>query len=156
MSLRLRSLLWLLSIGTLVGIGRAEQATATRDPRLIEVITDSTHPVAGVESIGVRLAVHIYDLDSPARLEAQLSEGLPDDPTTAARRARQRLNTLGRQSLTTQFARAYASLLKALEYGIDRYPAVVFDGGDSVIYGVTDLEEALGHYRRWHEPRGAR
>ena len=44
--------------------------------------------------------------------------------------------------------RAASGLLKAAEYGIDRYPAVVFDG-DAVVYGVTDLDEALRHYREW-------
>jgi integrating conjugative element protein (TIGR03757 family) len=145
-----------LLLWTVTGPTQAEQATATLDPQRIEVITDSAHPVTGLEAIAAHLEVYIYDLDSPSRLEAQLSEGLPADPTAAARLARQRLDTLGRQPLATPFAQAYAGLLKALEYGIDRYPAVVFDGGASVVYGITDLDEALDYYRRWCPRRGVR
>ncbi|MEA3275692.1 MAG: DUF1525 domain-containing protein, partial [Pseudomonadota bacterium] len=36
----------------------------------------------------------------------------------------------------------------AAEYGIDRYPAIVLDG-QAVVYGVTDVGEALRHYRMW-------
>lgn len=145
-----------LLLGTLTDPTWADQAAGAQEPRLIEVITDRAHPVTGVESRSDRLNVQVFDLDAPARLEAQLSEGLPNDPTTAARLARQRLEHLGRQRLATQFASAYAGLLKALAYGIERYPAVVFDGGDSVVYGVTDLDQALGYYRHWRSLRGAR
>ncbi len=44
--------------------------------------------------------------------------------------------------------RAALGLLKAAEYGIDRYPAIVFDGY-AVVYGVTDIGEALRQYRVW-------
>ena len=37
-----------------------------------------------------------------------------------------------------------------LQYGIDRYPAVVFDGR-VVVYGVTDLVEALDRYEAWEQ-----
>jgi integrating conjugative element protein (TIGR03757 family) len=44
--------------------------------------------------------------------------------------------------------RAASGLLKAAEYGIDRYPAVVFDG-HAVVYGVTDLYDAVRHFETW-------
>ena len=156
MSTRTLCLLWLLSIGTLTSMGQAEQTTATLDPRRVEVITDRSHPFTGAEPNAARLKVQVFDLELPAQLETQLGEGLPSDPTVAARVARQRLESLGRQPLATRFANAYAGLLKALDYGIDRYPAVVFDGGESVVYGVTDLDEALGYYRRWRQQGSAR
>mgnify|MGYP005733276675 FL=1 len=32
--------------------------------------------------------------------------------------------------------------------GIDRYPAIVFDG-PAVVYGVTELVEALDRFENW-------
>lgn len=156
MSTRTLCLLWLVLLATLTGSIRADQAITTVDPRQVEVITDRSHPFTGVEPNAARLKVQGFDLELPAQLETQLGEGLPSDPTVAARVARQRLESLGRQPLATRFANAYAGLLKALDYGIDRYPAVVFDGGESVVYGVTDLDEALGYYRRWRQQGSAR
>ena len=43
---------------------------------------------------------------------------------------------------------AAVGLAKAMQYGIDRYPAIVFDG-KAVVYGLTDLNSALDHYRTW-------
>ncbi|MEA2093693.1 MAG: DUF1525 domain-containing protein [Pseudomonadota bacterium] len=39
-------------------------------------------------------------------------------------------------------------LARALQYGIDRYPAIVFDG-QLVVYGVTELGQALHQYYHW-------
>jgi integrating conjugative element protein (TIGR03757 family) len=47
---------------------------------------------------------------------------------------------------------AAIGLAKAVQYGVDRYPAMVFDGG-AVIYGVTDIHQALLRYRQWREGR---
>ena len=35
-----------------------------------------------------------------------------------------------------------------MQYGVDRYPAIVFNG-EAVVYGLTDLSNALDHYRTW-------
>ncbi len=43
---------------------------------------------------------------------------------------------------------AAVGLAKAIQYGVDRYPAIVF-GGEVVVYGLTDLSPALDHYQAW-------
>jgi len=35
-----------------------------------------------------------------------------------------------------------------MQYGIDRYPAIVF-GGEVVVYGLTDPNAALVYYQKW-------
>ena len=47
---------------------------------------------------------------------------------------------------------AAMGLAKAMQYGVDRYPAIVFNG-EVAIYGVTDIGEALDRYRLWREGR---
>ena len=41
-------------------------------------------------------------------------------------------------------------LAKVMQYGLDRYPAIVFDS-QAVVFGITDLEQALRLYRQWQE-----
>ena len=59
----------------------------------------------------------------------------------------QRIQQLDEQT-TTAIQNAAVGLAKAMQYGIDRYPAIVF-GGEVVVYGLTDLNAALDHYRTW-------
>jgi hypothetical protein len=37
----------------------------------------------------------------------------------------------------------FTGVLKAREWGLERFPAIVFGQGESVVYGVTDLEQAV-------------
>ena len=48
---------------------------------------------------------------------------------------------------------AAVGLAKAMQTGVDRTPAILFDG-EAVVYGLTDLGVALDHYRTWRS--GAR
>lgn len=93
-----------------------------------------------------------HDLDAPARLEAELSKGLPADPQAARVVAWERVQD---PSLASRFGAAYQGIVVALEVGVDRLPAVVFeaDRDPTVVYGVDSLAEALGLYARWRERR---
>ena len=72
------------------------------------------------------------------------------DPAAAARQAQALLNQLGEDYLRERVETAYRGRLRAAELGVDRLPAVVFDG-EAVVYGVTDLAEAVRLYRRWQQ-----
>ncbi|MCP5414123.1 MAG: TIGR03757 family integrating conjugative element protein [Chromatiaceae bacterium] len=110
------------------------------EPRL-EVFTDRRHPVAHTEAF---TDVTVYRLDGLALAQDQLSEGLPGDPQEAARIAAQRLDA--QPMLSEQMMQAGQGLTLAhLQYRLDRYPAIVFDGA-TVIYGVTDLAIAYRLY----------
>jgi integrating conjugative element protein (TIGR03757 family) len=61
--------------------------------------------------------------------------------------ALQRIQHLDAQ-IRSRMQSSAQGLAKAMQYGIDRYPAVVFDG-QAVVYGVTDLQAAIGHYQTW-------
>jgi integrating conjugative element protein (TIGR03757 family) len=91
--------------------------------------------------------IEVYEIDGIADFEAELSDGLPADPKTAQRLMRKCLEQID-GSRVDAARQSAAGLINAAEYGVDRYPAIVFDG-DAVVYGVTDIGEALQHYRRW-------
>ena len=110
-------------------------------PQLIEVFTTADVAVAG--------EFQRYELDGIRRIEVQLSAGLPADPGESKRIVLQRLQQLDAPT-RAGMQRAAMGLVKALQYGVDRTPAIVFDA-QVAIYGVTDLHAALHHYQQWRE-----
>ncbi|MBV2137072.1 MAG: TIGR03757 family integrating conjugative element protein [Candidatus Thiodiazotropha sp. (ex Ctena orbiculata)] len=121
-------------------------------PRVVEVFTTTESPVTGAPVVN-RLVVQgktefqVYELDGIQSIEAKLSEGLTADAEQSKRVVLQRFQLL-REENHAQIQSTAMGLAKAMQYGVDRYPAIVFDG-QAVIYGVTDVQTALAHYRTW-------
>lgn len=114
----------------------------------IEVFTTANRAVTGTAHEPLRSAtVIIYTIDGLERFEAALSRGLPLHPSAAEPEALRRIQQLDPQNMA-QAKHAAIGLAAAIQYGVDRYPAIVFDKR-AVVYGVTDLIEALGRYRAW-------
>jgi len=121
--------------------------SAASEPPRIEVFTSARTPIATASTP----AVLVYNLDLPARIEAELSTRLPQDREAAAQIASAELQGAWRKSAET-LTHAYQGLLKARQYGLQKLPAMVFDG-QAVVYGVIDLEQALGDYQRWRDSK---
>lgn len=123
-------------------------------PHLIEVFTTADFPVTGEVTNNRQpdyreSELHVYELDGIQRIEADLSKGLTTNPKKSKRIVLQRIQQLG-EVTRARMQRAAMGLAKAVQYGIDRYPAIVFDG-EVVIYGMTDIREALRQYQQWRE-----
>jgi len=145
-------LLTLAAPMTLTGhLVQADQSR-TNPPRVIEVFTatdrlvlpSTIDPLVGQ---AVNIDLQVYRINGIQAVEVVLSLNLPSDPAVAKRVALDRIQQLDNQS-TTRLRNAAIGLTKALQYGIDRYPAMVFDG-QCVVYGVTDLGQALHRYHLW-------
>ena len=95
----------------------------------------------------------VYVLDRLARLQKDLSRDLPTDVESAKQLAVQRFQRMDAQ-LSSELENAATGLVKAQQHGIDRYPAIVFDG-EAVVYGVTDINAATQVYQQWRA-EGAR
>jgi len=121
-------------------------------PARIEIFTQMGEPVADVAAATQQLGdpgrVQYFTIDAQAQLDATLSEELPADPDKARAIALRRIQQLDRSQLARTLQESYEGLLRARRYGIERIPAIVFDGGQSVVYGVTDLQAALRLYRQ--------
>ena len=128
----------LLAVAVWPGIAHPE------DPPRIEVFTSHAFPVTGLADDGAR-DVAIYRLDGLAALEAALSVDLPADPEAARAEALRRLGDIDAAQVA-HAREAAEGLVRAAEYGISRYPAVVIDGR-YLIYGVTHVPEALSLVR---------
>jgi len=146
------SLVLLILAGNVVQADEFVAAT----PQVIEVFTTTVLPVTGEAAINRQpdyreIELHVYELDGIQRIEAKLSKGLTADPEQSKRVVLQRFQQLHEED-RAQMQRAAMGLAKAMQYGIDRYPAIVFDG-EVVVYGVTDIREALHRYQQWREGR---
>lgn len=119
-------------------------AIADEKFRSIEVFTDSRTPVRNNH-----LSATVYKVDRIDRLQQALSESLPSDPETAKQAALHRFQRMDSQ-ISRELENAAKGLVQAMQYGIDRYPAIVFDG-KAVVYGVTDVKAATRICEQWQE-----
>jgi integrating conjugative element protein (TIGR03757 family) len=109
----------------------------------VEVFTDSkAFAVTGAEAFGATL----YDLAGLRRWAAALRRTLPTDPAGADAGARAALATAAGPA-----AQVLAGLAKAADYRLAKVPAIVLGHGEAVVYGITDVREAVDLYRRWKE-----
>ncbi|WP_084610015.1 TIGR03757 family integrating conjugative element protein [Sedimenticola selenatireducens] len=123
-------------------------------PHLVEVFTTTERPISGdvginSQALHEQAEFHVFELDGIWRSEANLSQGLPADPEQSKRVVLHRFQQLSEED-RARMQRAAMGLAKAMQYGVDRYPAIVFDG-EAVVYGVTDVQIAIAHYRAWRQ-----
>jgi integrating conjugative element protein (TIGR03757 family) len=119
-------------------------------PHVIEAFTSVKYLFVDARGIGNDshgLDVTIYEIDGIESIERDLSIDMPADPEKSKRIALDRIQHMDDQSIT-KIRMAALGLAKAMQYGVDRYPAIVFDG-QAVVYGVTDVQSALTNYRAW-------
>jgi len=144
--------LWSVVISLLISsIVQVAHSAGTPDC-LIELFTTTKWPLGGEDFISRQPAcrgneLHVYELDGIRRIETELSKGLAADPVQSEHIVLQRIQQLDKQ-IRAGMRSSAEGLAKATQYGIDRYPAIVFDG-QAVVYGVTDLTVALAHYQTW-------
>ena len=121
----------------------------------VEVFTTTSHKVGGQpanineQKDGDRADIEVYELDEIQLVGAQLSRELPANPDQAKRLALHRIHDMDEHN-RAHLQRSAFGLARAMQYGIDRYPAIVFDEA-TVVYGVVDLADALRIYQRWRE-----
>jgi len=131
----------LLLTGALCAPVKASEKTLLKE-LTIEVFTDlRLQVVPGSDNTTV------YVIDRITRLQQELSHDLPADSESAKKLVLQRYQQMDMQ-LSTELENAANGLVQAMQYGIDRYPAIVFDG-QAVVYGLTDINAATQLYQRW-------
>ena len=146
---------WLVSLVLFVDTTFAGQR-GLNPPRVIEVFTSAQYPIvetdakdSGSHLQGVEVTV--YKIEGIQSVEHDLSFNLPVEPQQSKQIALQRILNLDAQT-RSRMQLAAQGLAKAMQYGVDRYPAVVFDG-EAVVYGITDLDVTLEQYRVWQTER---
>ena len=141
---------WLVSLVLLADTACADP------PSVIEVFTSAERPLIKTDANDSGgdwqdLAITVYEIDGIQSLERELSLDLPVEPQQSKAMVLQRLQRFDAPT-RARLHSAATGLSKVLQYGVERYPAVVFDG-EAVVYGLTDLSVALEHYRAWQTGR---
>ena len=118
----------------------------------VEVFITTGCEVVGQRAIGSNeqiqnVDLQVYELNGIQQVEAELSRDLTANPDHSERLALQHIQSLSDQARGCM-QRSAVGLARAMQYGIDRYPAIVFDG-QAVVYGVTDLQVAIAYYQAW-------
>jgi len=147
----IRFLFIMLMLTAVIGFNRAQAASSHQKALSVEVFTTTERQVQwGLEAetrAAQNIDLQVYELNRIQLVETALSNDLPPNPERSKQIALQRIQQLDEQAMPA-IQNAAVGLAKAMQYGVDRYPAIVFDG-DTVIYGLTDLSAALNHYRTW-------
>ena len=117
-------------------------------PHSTVVITSDQFPLSGVTVSGDTPPYQLFNLDAVARIEKRLGKDLPADEDKALALMKQRIAGVGQSQLNQELREAYQALILSMQYGLDRYPAVIFDQ-QVIVYGVTDLHAATKQYRYW-------
>ena len=137
-------------LALLLGVAQPSQADKGASATRMEFFITADQPIERLDAFVLRypdIELRVHTLDAIENLEDELSTGLPADPRSAKRLALARLTHLSKDT-RAQLQHAATSIATALHYGIEQYPAIVFDA-EFVVYGLTDPFRALEHYRRW-------
>ena len=142
---------WLVSLVLFADTTFADQRKLN-SPRVIEVFTSAQYSLVetDVKRAGSQLQgpeITVYEIDGIQSVERDLSLNLPVEPQLSKQIALQRIQNLDEET-RSRMQSAATALARAMQYGVDRFPAIVFDG-QAVVYGVIDLQVALVHYESW-------
>ena len=91
------------------------------------------------------IALNVYDLDAPMRLEQALSIGMPKNPDEA----KKLINAKIKNTSPDELKKAWQGIVMAAQYKLTKFPAIVVNNGEAVLYGVTNIDIANKHYQKW-------
>ncbi len=103
----------------------------------IEVFTTAGEPVTNVPP-----GTAVIELDAPARLDAELSQGLPADPAAAEAAMRERMQLPEWNEVVQRYGELHIGVTRAWVLRVEKVPAVVV-GGEHVVYGQPDVGTAV-------------
>lgn len=133
-------------------IGQVQAETLNHSEHSVEVFTTMDQKVQWVSLVKNNIShqnivLQVYLLDGIQQIEYVLTKELPTDIKQAKKIALRRLQQLDAKAIAA-LQQTAIGLTMARQYGLDRYPAIVFDG-KAMVFGITDLESALELYRQW-------
>ena len=109
----------------------------------IEIFTQSPVHIDSVPGIDI---IH-FDLSAPDQLKKDLALPLPADQKQAMLQANRFFGTTEGIAFKAAMRDAYRGRQKMLQYQLTKIPAIVFDEGKYVIYGSTNVAQAIALYR---------
>jgi integrating conjugative element protein (TIGR03757 family) len=121
----------------------AQQSVAQNDRPITDIDIFVAQPLV-VASIP-NTHITVFDLSRREMLEAKSPE-FPPEPLLAEKMAKTWLASEEGKKYLHELQAAYVGHSKMIAYGVLKIPAIVFDKGKFVIYGTTDVSEAVREY----------
>lgn len=121
-------------------------ALANNMPNLIQVITYNNRAIQNIDTAkNLQISIEIFNLDDQFNLQDELSKDLPKDKDAAIEIAKQRTQAVN----PDRWENMWRGALLAKKYKISKAPAIIFNSGQQVIYGITDIKKALEIYKEY-------
>lgn len=108
---------------------------------VIEVFVDQAINVPTIPNV----SVVVFDLSRVAELKKKLPR-FPPDQSLAMTEAKSWMASPAGKMYAANLQAAYAGREIMMKYGIQKIPAVAFDRGQFVVYGTTDILQAIADY----------
>lgn len=131
------SLLWIC----LIVFGVALQTVNAQTQ--IEIFSDAAIPAENISGV----EVIYYDLSEPEKVKAKYLPVLPSDVERATQIFQSFLVSAEGVEFQQVMKEAYRGHQKMVSYQLEKIPAVVFDQGQYVVYGITDVNKARALYK---------
>ena len=93
--------------------------------------------------------IRYFLIDGGRDYERKISKGLSANPTIALQQAK-KLFASDKEKWAREAKKAWQGAINAQSIGINKIPAITFDNGNTVIYGVLDLIKAYKIWTRWN------
>lgn len=130
------------------------QAASSLWPKSALVVISDKYPVSMPDTFKSYIPeITLLNLDSVSQIESRLSKDLPVNEKLATAEFHRRVEAIGKAKLESELRSACQAVGAAMAYRLDRYPAIIFDE-KVVVYGLTDLSQALEEYRQWRLDSG--
>jgi integrating conjugative element protein (TIGR03757 family) len=98
------------------------------------------------------IVIRIHDLSAAERLsEKYLPKQLSAEPEVAKQQALDFFNSPQGTEYKQKIVEAHAYKTLLMKYNVQKTPAIVFDNGKAVIYGMSDIDQGLILYRDYLE-----
>jgi integrating conjugative element protein (TIGR03757 family) len=110
-----------------------------QQPVHVEVFSDrwiDLPPIAG-------LSVTLYDLSAPEKVKRAHPMKFSADPAAAKQEAHAYFQTTDGRAYIAKMREAHQGKIQSIKYRLEKFPAVVFERGKYVVYGITDLSQAV-------------
>ena len=134
----------IIALFLLSGVAHANNTSNTNE---VWLFSTKDHLFTQTYKLSNNWTIKHYLIDGGRDFESKISQGLSKHKPTAQRQIRQRFNK-HKTSWVAQAKSAWQGAINAQSLNIEKVPAITFDKGKTLIYGVTDLSKALNIHRQ--------
>ena len=112
-------------------------------PTSMILLTVSDRPPSNLAIVNKQgITAVSLNLSRPSEIKAWLEKDLPNDSALAMQRVAEQARAITTIDLMTFFHPA----ILIYRWDVKQLPALVFNDGEAVVYGVTNFSEALSHW----------